>query len=361
MVAALAAGAGTAVLASGAGSPPMITLGDNPGKALRVYGSSGDDTITFGGFTEGITVAGRPHDHQPPKRLRRRTHVLDERAFCDTGAGATRRSTPDSRRRPTRSRFYKSFDAPGFRIIGRGGSGGDSLSGAEKKDEFKGGPAATLSSAWRATTVWPAAAAPTPAMAAPATTTSPAASSEAAARGGDGRGARRRGRDSGRRLRRKCRRGGVITLTGATEKRLTILGSGQLDAAVRSAGEAAGNVVLNADRASTNMRTDCTTMGPATTNAVCDSEFTKIDADFGKSPDKLVFKDFDVQGLIRVLAKGAGGGDTLHRLRRRATGSTAVAAATVFAAAQAMIPSPPGSAWAPAPTTARVAVPGRIR
>ena len=103
---------------------------------------------------------------------------------------------------------------------------------------------------------------------------------------------------------------GFITLTGATEKRLTIVGS-ESDEALTVRGEAAGNIMLNADRSFTNMRTDCTTMGPATTNAVCGSDFAQIEADFGEGPDKLVFKAFDVQGLARVLARGAGGGDAL--------------------------------------------------
>jgi Ca2+-binding RTX toxin-like protein len=103
---------------------------------------------------------------------------------------------------------------------------------------------------------------------------------------------------------------GFITLTGEVEKRLTILGS-ESDEALTVRGEAAGNVMLNADRSFTNMRTDCTTMGPATTNAVCESEYATIDADFADGPDKLVFKAVDVQGLVRVLARGARGGDTL--------------------------------------------------
>jgi Ca2+-binding RTX toxin-like protein len=136
-VAALAAGAGTAVLASGAGSQPMITLGDNPGEEITVYGSRLGDTITYGGYTDNITVAA----NRTITSLRNDCDVeptFSTSAFCDRELDYSKLESRlgDG---PDHIEFYDSFDAPGFRILGRGGSGGDSLSGAEKKDEFAGG------------------------------------------------------------------------------------------------------------------------------------------------------------------------------------------------------------------------------
>jgi Ca2+-binding RTX toxin-like protein len=138
-LAALAAGACLAVVASGAGAGNKITIGDNPGDPITVYGSRRDDTITYGGFTEGVTVQA----NRAITSLRRDCEVSEaspESAFC------SRQKDDAYTRLDTRlgkgadhMEFYDSFDAPGFRIIGAGGSGGDNLNGTEGRDELRGG------------------------------------------------------------------------------------------------------------------------------------------------------------------------------------------------------------------------------
>ncbi len=137
ILAALAAGAGTAVLASGAGSEPTITIGNNtPRDEITVYGSSAGDTITYGGYTQGVTVQA----DRDITSLRNDCDASGTNAFCERGK-SNAYSVLESRLGdgPDHIEFYDSFDAPGFRIIGRGGRGADNLNGAEKRDIFKGG------------------------------------------------------------------------------------------------------------------------------------------------------------------------------------------------------------------------------
>jgi hypothetical protein len=137
LAAALLAGAGTAVLASGAGAGTMITLGDNPGEELTVYGSGLDDTITYGGYTDNVTVAA----DRTITSLRNDCDVeptFSTSAFCDRGrdyAKLESRLGDGS----DHLEFLDSFDASKFQILGRGGDGADGLTGTEKKDEFRGG------------------------------------------------------------------------------------------------------------------------------------------------------------------------------------------------------------------------------
>jgi hypothetical protein len=140
MAAALAAGAGTAVVASGSGSGTKITIGDTPGDKITVYGSRLDDTIYYGGFTENITVAA----NRDVTSLRHDCDVdaaSPHTAFCSRNGEDQAYSKLDTQlaRGADHMEFNESFDSPGFRILGGGGKGGDTLAGTETKDEFSGG------------------------------------------------------------------------------------------------------------------------------------------------------------------------------------------------------------------------------
>lgn len=139
MATALALGAATAVVASGAGNGTAITIGDNPGDEITVYGSGGADTITYGGFTGGVTIEA----NRTISSLRHDCEVSEPQvtvAFCSREEPSAYSKLESRLGKGTdRLEFYESFDAPGFEIIGRGGDGADSLSGAEKKDRFNGG------------------------------------------------------------------------------------------------------------------------------------------------------------------------------------------------------------------------------
>ena len=138
MLAALAGGAATAVLASGSGSGNRITIGDNPGEKITIYGSGLDDTVTFGGYTEGVTVnANRTitslrHDCEV-------SEVSPENAFCLRDPGAYSKLDARLANGADHVEFYDSFDSPGFRILLGGGKGGDSVTGTEGGDEISGG------------------------------------------------------------------------------------------------------------------------------------------------------------------------------------------------------------------------------
>ncbi len=137
MVAALLAGAATAVLASGAGSGSMITIGNNPGDEITVYGSRLGDTITYGGYTDNVTVAA----DRTITSLRNDCEVeptFSTSAFCNRPLDYAKLESRlgDG---PDHLEFLESFDAPGFQILGSGGDGADSLIGTEKRDRFKGG------------------------------------------------------------------------------------------------------------------------------------------------------------------------------------------------------------------------------
>ena len=102
----------------------------------------------------------------------------------------------------------------------------------------------------------------------------------------------------------------AVTLEGAVQKRLTIRGSDGRES-VTISGAAAGALTLHAtDRTFTSMRTDCTVPG-ISTDALCDSNYEKVDVTFSRGGDKLLFDGFDVEGLVRVLAAGGAGGDRL--------------------------------------------------
>jgi Ca2+-binding RTX toxin-like protein len=103
-----------------------------------------------------------------------------------------------------------------------------------------------------------------------------------------------------------------ITLEGANESRLTISGSRTGETIVVS-GSAAGGVTLQApslDNNFENMRTDCETMGPVSTDAVCTGTYSTIQSDLDDGGDEFRFQQFDANG-VTVKAKGGRGPDKL--------------------------------------------------
>jgi Ca2+-binding RTX toxin-like protein len=103
---------------------------------------------------------------------------------------------------------------------------------------------------------------------------------------------------------------GPITLEGNIQKRLTIRGSDRAEA-ITISGSAAGAVTLHSmNNNFENMRTDCETLGPASTDAVCTSDVSTIDAQLREGGDTLRFGAFKANG-VTVNAGAARGADKL--------------------------------------------------
>jgi Ca2+-binding RTX toxin-like protein len=103
-----------------------------------------------------------------------------------------------------------------------------------------------------------------------------------------------------------------ITLEGANQERLTIIGSARGEK-IEVSGSAAGAVTLHAADLSNqfeNMRTDCETLGPVSTDAVCTSNYSTIESELRGRSDELRFGKFDANGAT-VKAQGGQGPDTL--------------------------------------------------
>jgi Ca2+-binding RTX toxin-like protein len=140
MIVAVAAGAGTAVLASGAGPEPrMITLKDGPERLLTIKGSDGADELTIAGAAPGsITIIGN-------------REITNQRTDCDVNPGSTLGFCGDDSVRtidmgmgPGRDElgFSETFgeDPPGLNaILQRGGTGADRISGSVLSDTQEGG------------------------------------------------------------------------------------------------------------------------------------------------------------------------------------------------------------------------------
>ena len=168
MLAALAGGAATAVLASGSGSGNRITIGDNPGEKITIYGSGLDDDGHLRRLHGGRHVNANRTHYEPSPRLRGERGVPGERILlAGSGRLLEARRAPGERRAITSSSMTASTP-PGFRILLGGGKGGDSVTGTEGGDEISGGRGGDDSSAAsRATMSSTAAAASTAATAAP--------------------------------------------------------------------------------------------------------------------------------------------------------------------------------------------------
>ena len=136
---ALVAGAGTAVLATGAGSDPrMITLKAGPEKLLTIKGSDGPDGLTIAGEAPGsITISAS-------------REITNQRTDCDVGPSGTGAFCGDDSVRtidmglgPGRDElgFSDTFDeaSPGLdAIVQRGGAGADRIEGSKLDDTQEG-------------------------------------------------------------------------------------------------------------------------------------------------------------------------------------------------------------------------------
>lgn len=138
MVAGLAAGGATAVVAAGAGGGNRITIAGDPGAKITVIGSQHDDAITYGGFTGGVTIGA----NRAVTSLRRDCDVNEaspNTGFCSRNGSDYSKLETRLGDGPDHAEFYDSFDPPGFRILVSGGRGGDTLIGTEGPDELSGG------------------------------------------------------------------------------------------------------------------------------------------------------------------------------------------------------------------------------
>ena len=140
MIAALAAGAATAVIASGAGAPKMITLKDGPERLLEIKGSNGADELTIAGAPPGsVTIIGN-------------REILNQRTDCEVSPGSTTGFCGDEDVRTIDMNMGKGSDELGFSesfeedppfldlLLQRGGPGADLLDGSVGDDTQKGGP-----------------------------------------------------------------------------------------------------------------------------------------------------------------------------------------------------------------------------
>jgi Ca2+-binding RTX toxin-like protein len=140
MIAALAVGALTAVIASGAKAPKMITLKAGPEKLLTIQGSDGNDQLTIQGAAPGaITISGN-------------REIKNQRTDCDVNPGATVGFCGDDSVRTIDMNMGEGSDSLGFSesfeeqdpflelLLQRGGPGRDLLDGSVGDDTQKGGP-----------------------------------------------------------------------------------------------------------------------------------------------------------------------------------------------------------------------------
>lgn len=138
LIAALAAGAGTAVLASGAGpGPKLITLKGSNEKFLTIRGSDGGDSMYIAGTAPGAVTMGADRQFT---NLRTDCEVVGPvmtNAVCtsaalreiDTGLGGGN----------DRLRLGE-LASDAVRLFSAGGGGADALQGSEERDTFGGGP-----------------------------------------------------------------------------------------------------------------------------------------------------------------------------------------------------------------------------
>ncbi len=139
MIAALAVGALTAVIASGAKAPKMITLKAGPEKLQRIQGSDGNDQLTIQGAAPGaITISAN-------------REIKNQRTDCDVNPGATIGFCGDDSVRTIDMNMGKGGDELGFSenfeeqdpfldlLLQRGGPGRDLLEGSVGDDTQKGG------------------------------------------------------------------------------------------------------------------------------------------------------------------------------------------------------------------------------
>jgi len=140
MAAALVAGAGTAVLASGAGpGNPTITLQGSKHKLLKIVGSDAGEAVTISGSAPGSVTIGNPGtitnlrtDCGPEGVVTQPTA-----AFC--GAAGLKTIDVALGDGPDELRFYEFFENEGVRIVGRGGAGADAVDGSSRPDQLTGG------------------------------------------------------------------------------------------------------------------------------------------------------------------------------------------------------------------------------
>ena len=140
MAAALVAGAGTAVLASGAGpAGGTITLKGSDPRVVKILGSDGEETVTLAGNLPGSLTIGNPGtitnlnaDCEPDG-----VFTAPQAGFC----GRKGLQTIDVRLAggADELRFYKFAENNGVKLAGAGGPGSDAIDGTERADRLKGG------------------------------------------------------------------------------------------------------------------------------------------------------------------------------------------------------------------------------
>jgi Ca2+-binding RTX toxin-like protein len=140
MLAALGVGAATAVIASGAAGPSqrVVTLQGSREKALTIRGDDAANVITIGGLAaEGsITIVG----DSMIKNMRTDCEVnpgSENLAFCHSNTKTVDASMGDG---GDELDFQDVFADGGVTIIGRGGPGGDEVTGTDSPDDLGGGP-----------------------------------------------------------------------------------------------------------------------------------------------------------------------------------------------------------------------------
>ena len=141
MVAALAAGASTAMLASGAGTPHTITLEATPANLLSLRGSpNGEDVKFFGTAPQTITF-----DSDESVFTNMRTGCTTFAPVHTTGQcadPAIERIEVNMRAGGDKVSFPEGFDSPGVKFSARGGVGQDRLTGSDEREVFDGGDGA---------------------------------------------------------------------------------------------------------------------------------------------------------------------------------------------------------------------------
>jgi hypothetical protein len=142
MIAALAAGAATAVLASGAGPEPrLLTLKGGPERLLTIRGSERGDTLTIAGAAPGSVTINADRQFTSSRTDCTVYEPVFTTAFCDSDNLRTIDVGLVEGR--DRLRFSEGFDEqpPGMNaIVGRGGAAADDLKGSVLGDDFEGGP-----------------------------------------------------------------------------------------------------------------------------------------------------------------------------------------------------------------------------